>query len=509
MPQTRFVLEKALGHGLRPIVVVNKIDRPDARPDSVINEVFDLLGELGADDEALDFPHVYASAVQGWAVSELEGEPRESLRPLLEMICEQVPPPENEVDAPLRMMVSNLAHTDYVGRIAIGRVTAGSIRPGMPVAVMGAAGRTDQQVLKVLGFEGLGRVEREVIHAGDLCAVVGLDPIEIGDSLCDRVAPDPLPRITVDEPTLHMNFRVNDSPFAGREGRFVTSRQIGARLERELCANVALRVAPGETPESFLVSGRGLMHVGILIETMRREGYELGVTRPGVIDREENGRRLEPIERLVVDGPLECQRAVMSLLSERRAEVVSMNPKEDATGYVHMVFTVPARGLIGLRPRLLGATNGRVVAHHTFDAYEPYRGAIPGRAQGAMIASETGQVTAYALDKLFDRGIFFVSPGDAVYAGQVVGEHNRENDLTVNVTTGKKLTNVRAAGRDDAAQVRPARVMSLEASLAWIGDDEIVEVTPESIRVRKRLLGENDRRRASRAGGVAASASNA
>ncbi|MDX1682064.1 MAG: translational GTPase TypA [Phycisphaeraceae bacterium] len=500
MPQTRFVLEKALGYGLRPIVVVNKTDRPDARPDKVIDEVFDLLGELDAEDEALDFPAIYASARDGWAVEELEDESRDNLRPVFEAICEHVPAPEGDPDAPLRMLVTNLDHTEYVGRIAIGRITAGTIEAGQPVSVVGADERvSEQRVLEVLSWDGLQRKNVESAVAGDVVALVGLDPVEIGDSICDREKVQSLPRVAVDEPTLHMTFRVNDSPFAGQEGDYVTSRQIGDRLQKELRANVALRVEDGDTPESFRVSGRGLMHIGILIETMRREGFELAVGRPKVIFKEEDGKRLEPVEQLVVDCPAECQSSVMSLVTERRAEVVAMDPKPGASGFVHMVFTVPARGLIGLRPRMLTATSGRAIMHHTFERYEPVRGEIAGRANGVMIATEMGQVTAYALDKLYDRGMFFVKPGQKVYGGQVVGEHNRDNDLTVNVTTGKKLTNVRAAGRDDAAQVRPAREMSLEQCLEYIEDDELVEVTPAAIRMRKRLLSESDRKRASRA----------
>jgi GTP-binding protein len=501
MPQTRFVLEKALSHGLRPVVVVNKIDRPEGRPEEVVNEVFDLLVELDADDEALDFPIVYASAKEGWGTQDLE-QRGDNLQVLFETIIRNVPAPspdEADRDAPLQMLVTTLDYSDYVGRIGVGRVFAGRIAPAMPVMVINRHGeQSRQKVLKVFTFDGLGRREVEEAAAGDICAVVGIDAIDIGDTIADPERPQALPTIRVDEPTLHMTFRVNDSPFAGREGNYLTSRQLGDRLQRELRSNVALRVAPGESREQFHVSGRGLMHLGILIENMRREGFELSAGKPRVVLKEIDGRKHEPVEQLVVDCPDECQSAVMALVSERRAELTKLQPKTGANGYVHMVFTIPSRALIGLRSRMLNATQGRAIMHHTLLRYEPIRGEIPRRAAGVLMASEQGQVTAYALDALYDRGSFFVKPGDQVYEGQIVGEHCKENDLVVNVVKEKKLTNIRTTSKDDAAQIRPARELSLEAALEYVQDDELVEITPTSIRLRKRVLKETDRRRLER-----------
>ncbi len=501
MPQTRFVLGKALEHQLKPVVVVNKIDRPDARPDEVVNEVFDLLVELDADDEALDFPVIYASARQGWA-SRDENQPTSDMKILFETIINCIPAPDAIAarrDQPLQMLVTTHDYNDYVGRIAIGRVFAGSIRPGMPVTVISRSGeQTRQKVLQVLTFDGLGRTETEAAYAGDICAITGLDPIGIGYTIADAELPEALPTITIDEPTLHMTFRVNDSPFSGREGKYVTSRQIHDRLQKELIANVALRVTPGRTTDEFHVSGRGLMHLGILIENMRREGYELSAGKPQVILKEIEGRKHEPIENLVIECPLDCQNAIMALVGDRRAEIVKMDTKAGAGQYMHMVFTIPSRGLIGLRSRILTATQGRAVVYHNILRYEPTRGDVPGRAQGVMIASDTGPATAYSLDRLYDRGVFFVAPGDPVYEGQVVGEHCKSNDIVVNLAINKKLSNVRAAGKDDATSVKPARIMSLEACLEYIEEDELVEVTPESIRIRKRMLRESDRRRISR-----------
>ena len=506
MPQTRFVLSKALQHKLKPIVVVNKIDRPDARPDDVVNEVFDLLVELDADDDALDFPVIYASGKDGWAAKDHE-HPTDNMKVLFEAIIAHVPSPASTggtVEAPLQMQVTTLDYSDYVGRIAIGRIVAGSVQPGTPVTVIDRDGNHSQQkVLKVLGFDGLSRVEVDQAIAGDICAIVGLDPIGIGHTIADRDQPVALPTLAVDEPTLTMTFRVNDSPFAGREGKFVTSRQIWDRLQKELRSNVALRVE--RIGDEFGVSGRGLMHLGILLENMRREGYELAVGKPQVINRQEpdTGRTLEPIERLVVECPADCQSAVMSLIGDRRAEMIKMDTKHgghsgDGTDYVHMEFSVPARGLIGLRTKMLTATQGRAIMHHNLLTYEPMRGDIPGRQQGVIIATEPGQVTAYSLDRLYDRGFFFVKPGDQVYEGQVVGEHCKDNDIVANLVINKKLSNVRTTSKDDAAQVRPAREMSLEASLEYIQEDELVEVTPSAIRMRKRQLKESERRKQTR-----------
>ncbi|MFP4105139.1 MAG: translational GTPase TypA [Phycisphaerae bacterium] len=498
MPQTRFVLSKALQHGLKPIVVVNKIDRPDARPDGVIDEVFDLLVELDADDEALDFPVVYTSARDGWGTTDLD-QTGSDLRDVFEMIVEHVPEPVIE-PGPAQMLVTTLDWSEYVGRVAIGRVFGGQICQADQVLIIDRHGNeTKQKILQLFQFEGLDRREVDRVEGGDICAIVGLDPVNIGDTITDIEQPMRMPPIEVDEPTLHMTFRVNDGPFAGQEGKFVTSRQIKDRLDRELHSNVALRVSQGDTPEEFHVSGRGLMHLGILLENMRREGYELTVGKPKVIFREIDGKRCEPIELLSVDCPPECQSAVMSLLGDRRSEMVKMDPKIGSGDYIHMEFTVPARGLIGLRTRMLTATQGRAIMYHSFYEYGPVRGDIPRRQAGVLIATDTGQVTAYAVDSLQDRGMFFAKPGDKVYEGQIVGEHCRENDLGANVVRNKQLTNMRAAGKDDSARLRPPREMTLEMALEYIQDDELVEVTPAAIRLRKRLLKETDRKRAARA----------
>lgn len=501
MPQTRFVLQKALEHGLRPIVVVNKIDRADARPDAVVNEVFDLLVELEADDDVLDFPTLFASGRDGWAVRELvEGHAR-TLQDAYETIIEYVPPPVADRDAPLQLLVTTLEYSDYVGRIAVGKLKAGSISDGMDVIVLDRDGQPQKQrVLQVLAFEGLGKKRAGTLEAGDLCAVVGLDPIDIGCTICDPENPVSAGTVALDEPTLHMTFRVNNSPFAGKEGDYVTSRQISERLQKELRTDLALRVTQGETPEEFFVSGRGLMHLGILLENMRREGYEVAVGKPRVIYKEIDGKKCEPIETLVVECPSECQNAVMSLIGTRRAELTKMDTKAESGGFMHMEFTIPARGLIGLRTRMLTATQGRAIMHHNFLAYEPVRGDVPHRNVGVLISSEQGVCTPYALDALYDRGIFFIRPGDAVYEGQIVGENCKDGDLVINVVRAKKLSNVRASGKDDATQVRPVREMFLEAALEYIQDGEFVEITPKSIRLRKRTLKEGDRRRQQRRG---------
>ncbi len=500
MPQTRFVLQKSLERGLKPILVVNKVDRPDARPQEVVDEVFDLLVDLDAPDEVLDFQVIFASAKQGWATTDLN-QPSSSLAPLFEAIVAHVPAPDDGQRAkePLQFQVTTLDYSDYVGRIAIGRVHAGTVERRQRVAVIDHLGEVSRkQIAQVLAFEGLERVEVESVGAGDLCALVGLEPIEIGDTVADADHPHALPAVHVDEPTLHMMFRVNDGPFSGRDGKFLTSRQISERLERELRSNVALRVAPGPTQEQFRVSGRGLMHLGILIENMRREGFELCVGKPQVIHREINHVKCEPIEQLVVDCPDDCQNSVMALLGDRRAELVKMGRRSSTSGFVHLEFRIPARSLMGLRSRMLNATKGQAIMHHTLIGYEPLKGELPHRSMGVLIANETGQATAYSLDALYDRGVFFIRPGDQVYEGQVVGEHCRAGDLVVNVVRGKKLTNVRAAGKDENAQVRPVREMSLESCLEYIEDDELVEITPKNVRLRKALLLENDRKREAR-----------
>ncbi|MEM1108688.1 MAG: translational GTPase TypA [Planctomycetota bacterium] len=527
MPQTRFVLQKALAIGLKPVVVINKIDKPNARPEDVINEVFDLLAELDAPDDALDFPIVYSSAKNGWASDDLEkagmngAEHPDNMLALYSAILEHVPAPYAEgssrgaaagfatgveaLAAPLQMMVTTIQYSDYVGRIAVGRVTAGRINAGQQVTVINRAGEGKQQkILKLNAFDGLKQKEVPQVIAGDICAVVGLDPIDIGDTIACPDRPEALPAVEIDEPTLTMTFRVNDSPFAGREGEYVTSRQVYDRLQKELQSNVALRVERGEGGDEFKVSGRGMMHLGVLLETMRREGYELQVGKPEVIlkrpeDGDHKGKLCEPIEQLVVDCPAECQNDVMSLVTNRKAEIVSMDPKAGAGDYIHMEFTIPARGLIGMRTRMLTATQGRAVMHHNLLRYEPMRGDVPKRPAGVIIASDTGQVTPYALHGLYDRGFFFVKPGDQCYEGQVIGEHCKDNDIIANPIKSKQLTAVRTrGGKDDNMQIKPAKEMSLEACLEYIAEDELVEVTPENIRLRKRILQESMRRREAR-----------
>ena len=498
MPQTRFVLTKALALGLKPIVVVNKIDRTDGRPDDVVNEVFDLFVALEANDDSLDFPILYASAKNGWATTD-HHVANDNMQPVFDAIINHVPAPKDNPDAPLQMMVTSLDYSEYLGRIAIGRVFAGSVSQAEKISVIDIDGKhTQQKIVQLYSFDGLSKKNTDHVIAGDICAIAGLDPVDIGNTIACADKPSALPLVAVDEPTMHMTFRINDGPFAGQEGKYVASRQIKERLEKELQVNVALRVEPGETPEEFKVSGRGLMHLGILLENMRREGYELCVGKPNVIIRQIDGLRQEPIERLVVDCPTECQSPVMSLLGDRRSEMLSMDSKSGSDDYIHMEFMIPSRGLFGLHARILTATQGRAVMHHTFERYEPMRGSIPQRQAGVMIALDTGVVTAYALDGLYDRGIFFVSPAEKVYEGQVVGEHCKDKDITINPTRTKQLTNVRSSGKDDSAKVRPPRIMSLEATLEYIQEDELVEITPKSVRIRKRLLKETDRKRNSR-----------
>jgi len=501
MPQTRFVLSKTLEHKLRPIVVINKVDRENSRPDDVVNEVFDLLVGLGAEDESLDFPLIYASARDGWATTDIHTKTN-SMQVLFDAIVNDVPAPKVAPDAPLQMLVTNQEYSDYVGRIAIGRIFAGQISESQRVTVIDAEGlHTQQKVMHIHQFQGLGRKKVSFARAGDICAISGLDPVDIGNTIACADNPSPLAVIAVDEPTMTMTFRINDGPFAGRDGKYITSRQICDRLDKELQQNVALRVEAGRTPEEFNVSGRGLMHLGILLENMRRQEYEVCVGKPNVILRIIDGRRHEPIEILAIDCPLDCQNSVMSLLGDRRSEIIKIDAKSGASDFVHMEFLIPSRGLFGLHARMMNATAGRAVMHHTFERYEPMRGTIPQRKAGVMIATNTGQVTAYALDALYDRGVFFVEPGEQVYEGQVVGEHCKEKDIPVNVVRSKQLTNVRASGKDDSAKVRPARKMSLEAAMEYIQADEFVEICPNSIRIRKQMLTETNRRRHARKAG--------
>jgi len=498
LPQTRFVLRKAFECGLRPIVVINKIDRPDARPTEVLNAVFDLFADLDADDATLDFPTIYASGRQGIATLDLK-VPATDLHPIFEIILKHVPTPEVEPDAPLQMLCITLDHSDFVGRIAIGVVNAGTIRKGQRVALLKHDGRRiEDTVTQLLVFDRLGRSETNEVKAGDICAVVGLEDVDIGDTIADLENAVALPPIKVDEPTLDMRFRINDSPFAGQEGTYVTSRQLRERLFKELESNVALRVEPDEEKrDEFHVSGRGLLHLGILLENMRREGYEVSVGKPRVITREVNGQTHEPIEYLVIDVPNKSVGAVMELVGNRRAECLKLESRGE---HSHLEFTIPARGLIGLRTRLLNATGGEAIMHHNFYDYQPVRGSIPARSNGVMVSTETGRATPYALDNLQDRGSLFIGGGDQVYEGQVVGEHCRDNDLPVNVCREKKLTNIRAASADKSIILKPHRQMSLEQALEYIEEDELVEVTPGAVRMRKIYLKEADRRRFARQG---------
>jgi len=495
MPQTTFVLRKAMEYGLKPVVVINKIDRPGSRPKDVLDEVLDLFIELGADEHQLEFPVIYSSATLGYATHDPE-QRTDNVQALFDVIVQHVPPPLVEPDAPLQMLVTTLDYNDYVGRIGIGRVFAGRLQAASPVVVIDRAGvHTTERVGELLVFDGLGRRKVEAVEAGDICAVVGVESVDIGNTIADPLQPKPLPIIRVDEPTLHMTFRINDSPFAGRSGKYLTSRHLWERLEKEKQHNVALRVEPGSTPEEFHVSGRGLLHLSVLIENMRREGYELAVGKPKVIYRELDGKKTEPVELCVVEVPNEHVGAVMEHMGNRRGICAKMEVRSE---YTYLEFTIPSRGLIGMRNRLLTATNGTVIMHHSFHQYELLRGAIPGRQLGVLIANEPGNVTAYAVDQLKDRGDFFVGPTEPVYTGQIVGEHCRDSDICVNICRGKKLTNMRAASADKTVVLKPPRQLTLEIALEFIEDDELVEVTPDGIRLRKRMLQELDRKRASR-----------
>ncbi len=495
MPQTRFVLQKALELGLKPIVVVNKCDRPEARPDGVVNEVFDLLVDLGAHDEALDFPVIYASGKNGWAGRHHDPQPTD-VDELFDTIVDRVPPPSGDPEAPLQMLVTSLDYSEYTGRIAIGRVFNGRIRASQPIAITKADGSVERSRALVLRkFEGLGRLETKEVLAGDLCAVEGVPGVDIGDTICSIDAVKPMERVHVDEPTLHMVFRVNDSPGGGKEGRFVTSRQIAERLDLELESNVALRVESGASAEEFRVSGRGLLHLGVLLETMRREGYELTVGRPEVIEREIDGVKMEPIERLSVDTAAEGMGGAMELLGQRGAEVKKM---EARGGRMHIEAEIPARGLIGLRAKMLNATAGEAIMHHTFKAWEPLRSKAVARNNGVMISNENGTATQYSIEGLADRGVMFIKPGDKVYTGMIVGEHNRDNDLGVNIVRAKQMTNFREANKEQTVVLKAPRLMSLEAALEYLEEDEYVEITPSSIRLRKKILDETERKRQAR-----------
>jgi GTP-binding protein len=497
-PQTRFVVQKALECGLKPLVVINKIDRPDSRPHDVLSETFDLLVDLGAGDEALDFPYLFASGRDGYCSDDPDARSG-SMRPLLDLVLQHVPPPLADPDRPLQMMVTTLQWSEYVGRIATGRIVAGSVHAGQKVVLLRKDGsREPCEVTGVELFDKLGRTEVERAEAGDIVALVGLPDPEIGDTVACPEQPAALSRIAVDQPTISMLFTINSSPLAGRDGKFVTSRHLRARLTRELQSNVALRVEPlivagGGARDAFAVSGRGVLHLSVLIEQMRREGYELSVGKPQVIRRQQGGRWHEPFEVLEVDVPTCDVGPVMELVSARRGQLVEMTSAK--VGATHLKFSIPARGLIGLRTRVLNATRGEAVMHHRFDAYRPSEGEVPRRSGGVLVSQVGGRAVAYALWKLQERTELFVAPGDEVYEGMIVGENSRENDLVVNPQREKKLTNVRASGSDDAILLKPPRIMSLETALEYIEDDEYVEITPRAIRLRKIVLSESARRR--------------
>ena len=494
MPQTRFVLQKALQIGLKPIVVVNKVDKPNCRPEEVYEMVFDLMFALDATEDQLDFPVLYGSAKQNWMSTDWK-QPTDNILPLLDAIIEHIPAPKQE-EGTLQMLITSLDYSSYTGRIAVGRVNRGVLNEGMTCTLAHRDGSKEKVKIKELHtFEGMGRKRVPTVEAGDICAIVGLDKFEIGDTICDAENPDPLPPIAIDEPTMSMLFSINDSPFFGKEGKYVTSRHIQDRLNLELDKNLALRVRRTEEDGKWIVSGRGVLHLSILIETMRREGYELQVGQPQVIMKEIDGRTCEPIEELTISVPEEFASKMIDLATKRKGEMTSMDTQGDR---VVIVFDIPSRGIIGLRTNVLTASQGEAVMAHRFKEYQPYKGDIERRTNGSMVAMETGTVFAYALDKLQDRGKFFVNPQDQVYAGQVVGEHVHEKDLVINVTKSKQLTNMRASGADEKAHIAPPVIFSLEEALEYIKNDEYVEVTPKSMRMRKIILNELERKRAAK-----------
>ena len=504
MPQTRFVTKKALGLGLRPIVVINKVDRPGARPDWVVDQTFDLFDKLHATDEQLDFPIIYASGLNGWACLDLKDAPSHGgsaadMTALFDTVLQHVPTPPGDADAPLQLQIAALDYSTYTGRLGVGRVLNGRIRPGEQVVVMNheeqvASGRINQ----VLGFKGLERVPVEEAEAGDIIIISGLDDIGIGVTICDRDAPVGLPMLSVDEPTLNMDFIVNSSPLAGTEGKFVTSRQIRDRLSKELLTNVALRVEDTGDADVFRVSGRGELHLTILLENMRREGFELAVGKPRVVYKEINGEKCEPYENLSIDLENEHQGAIMEEIGRRRGELTNM--EADSNGRTRLEYHIPARGLIGFQSDFMTMTRGSGLISHVFDDYGPVKPDLPGRHNGVLVSQEDGEAVAYALWKLEDRGRMFVSPGDKLYEGMIIGIHSRDNDLVVNPIKGKQLTNVRASGTDEAVRLTPPIKLTLESAVEFIDDDELVEITPKSIRIRKRFLKEHERKRANREG---------
>ncbi|MDO5446965.1 MAG: translational GTPase TypA [Prevotellaceae bacterium] len=495
MPQTRFVLQKALQIGLKPIVVVNKVDKPNCRPEEVYEMVFDLMFALNATEEQLDFPVVYGSAKQGWMSADFNN-PTDNITYLLDQIIEHIPAPKYLEGTP-QMLITSLDYSTYTGRIAVGRVHRGTLRSGQNITICHRDGTMEKTKIKELHtFEGMGHTVTDAVSSGDICAIIGLSNFEIGDTICDFEQPEAMPTISIDEPTMSMLFTINDSPFFGREGKFVTSRHINDRLQKELEKNLALKVAPyPESTDKWIVSGRGVLHLSVLIETMRREGYELQVGQPQVIYKEINGVKCEPIEDLTINVPEEFSSKMIDMITRRKGEMTSMETQDDR---VNIEFDMPSRGIIGLRTNILTASQGEAIMAHRFKEYQPYKGDIERRTSGSMISLETGNAYAYSIDKLQDRGKFFIDPGEDVYAGQVVGEHIHENDLVINVCKAKQLTNTRASGSDDKARIVPKTVLSLEETLEYIKEDELVEVTPKSIRMRKTMLDHLARKRANK-----------
>ncbi|HJE39111.1 MAG: translational GTPase TypA [Candidatus Amulumruptor caecigallinarius] len=494
MPQTRFVLQKAIQMGLKPVVVINKVDKPNCRPDEVQEMVFDLMFNLDATEDQLDFPTVYGSAKQGW-MSDDWRKPTDNICAVLDAIIKYIPAPET-IEGPAQMLVTSLDFSSYVGRIAIGRVHRGEFREGQDIVLMKKDGSTVKQRIKELHvFEGMGRKKVQSVQSGDICALVGIDGFEIGDTVADASAPEALPRIAIDEPTMSMTFTINDSPFFGRDGKYVTSRHIAERLTKELDRNLALRVHKDPHEDVWTVYGRGVLHLSVLIETMRREGYELQVGQPQVIIKEIDGQKCEPVELLTINVPEEYSSKIIDMVTRRKGEMLTMNAQNDR---IHMEFTIPSRGIIGLRNNVLTASAGEAIMAHRFYEYQPWKGDIERRTNGSLIAMEGGTAYAYAIDKLQDRGRFFIFPQEEVYAGQVVGENAKDNDIVVNVTKSKKLTNMRASGADDKARIIPPVVFSLEEALEYIKGDEYVEVTPNHLRIRKIILDETERKRANK-----------
>ena len=495
MPQTRFVLQKALSLGKKPIVVINKVDKPNCRPEVVNEQVFDLMFSLGATEEQLDYKTIYGSAKQGW-MSHVWNQPTDSISPLLDTILDEIPEPA-VVEGTPQMLITSLEYSSYIGRIAVGKVTRGELKTGQNATLAKRDGVTMQKsrIKELMVFEGLGKKKVDAVPCGEICALIGIDGFEIGDTICDYENPEPLPPIAIDEPTMSMLFTINNSPFFGKDGKYVTSRHIKERLDRELEKNLALRVEPGANADSFIVFGRGVLHLSVLIETMRREGYELQVGQPKVIVKEIDGKKCEPIEEMTVDCPQEYSGTVIELATKRKGTLTNMETNGDRT---RLEFTIPSRGIIGLRSNMLTATAGEAIMTHRLKGFEPWTGEIEMRVNGSIISGETGTAYAYSIDKLQDRGRFFISPMEQVYEGQVIGEHTRQNDITVNVTKAKQLTNMRASGSDEKTSIAPPKVFSLEEALEYIKEDEYVEVTPHAMRLRKILLNETDRKRASK-----------